>query len=538
MSDFLIYNMKAGAILLVFTAVYLLLFEKERYFYINRIYILFCLFFAAVVPAMNFESSAYIPENVTAVSAKVNNIIIISPETSTTFGFYDFINVIFVIGCCISGIMFMIRLVQIFKLVKSNSFSKINRYFIAYNNALSNSFSFGNRIIIGTKDHKADEIAMILSHEKVHVQHFHTIDLIIAEFIMIFQWFNPAIYLIKRFLTTNHEFTADNIISKNNSLSDYMKLISKNSHKKYFTVVNSFYNVSIIRKRFEMLTQNKRRSLRLIKYFMVLPVSALIFIVTACSENDGEFDASTAYTIEDFQNLDIGEQNHFARFNGNVRGYINENIEYPKEAAEKGVLAKLQFDILIDEKGNIEGVKHTGSKFIIEQERSEFEDIFISKAKTLIMNMPQWQPAIKDGKPAKYVEQIGIVFGDQKRWMQLNPADKIESDMLDIDHLYFPDLMNHIINNVKYPLAARKDNITATVLLDIDINKIGKIIRAESISFSMERDGKHIESTDTYGFIDEAIRVVMDSPVLPNAVNKNGEPVAVNFKIPIKFQLN
>src|SRR4030095_13044662 len=49
----------------------------------------------------------------------------------------------------------------------------------------------------------------ILLHEKIHIRERHTIDLAIAELLLIFQWFNPFAWIYRREIESNLEFLTD-----------------------------------------------------------------------------------------------------------------------------------------------------------------------------------------------------------------------------------------------------------------------------------------------------------------------------------------
>jgi bla regulator protein BlaR1 len=46
-------------------------------------------------------------------------------------------------------------------------------------------------------------------HEQVHVNQWHTIDILLAELSSIFYWFNPGIWLMKKAVRENIEFITD-----------------------------------------------------------------------------------------------------------------------------------------------------------------------------------------------------------------------------------------------------------------------------------------------------------------------------------------
>ena len=43
-----------------------------------------------------------------------------------------------------------------------------------------------------------DTYEQIIAHEKIHANKLHTIDLLLAEIAVVFLWFNPFVWLLRR----------------------------------------------------------------------------------------------------------------------------------------------------------------------------------------------------------------------------------------------------------------------------------------------------------------------------------------------------
>ncbi len=58
--------------------------------------------------------------------------------------------------------------------------------------------SFGNAIFINPAKYDWDTYSQILEHEKIHIRERHTLDILFAELVLIFQWFNPFAWIYPR----------------------------------------------------------------------------------------------------------------------------------------------------------------------------------------------------------------------------------------------------------------------------------------------------------------------------------------------------
>jgi hypothetical protein len=69
-------------------------------------------------------------------------------------------------------------------------------------------FSWCNNIVMSKTDYdQAGE--MILVHERHHIEQYHQIDLMVSQIFIIWQWYNPAAWLLRREFMAIHEYQAD-----------------------------------------------------------------------------------------------------------------------------------------------------------------------------------------------------------------------------------------------------------------------------------------------------------------------------------------
>jgi hypothetical protein len=70
-------------------------------------------------------------------------------------------------------------------------------------------FSFFHWIVYNPKLHSKEALEMILEHEKIHVLEKHSLDILIIQIYLIFQWFNPFVWLYQREMALNLEYLTD-----------------------------------------------------------------------------------------------------------------------------------------------------------------------------------------------------------------------------------------------------------------------------------------------------------------------------------------
>jgi beta-lactamase regulating signal transducer with metallopeptidase domain len=123
------------------------------------------------------------------------------------------------------------------------------------------------------------ELEQIITHEKVHVDQHHSIDILLTQLTCITLWFNPFIWLYNKNLKQNLEFIADkNAQSKVTCKKSYQTTLLKTSMPSHQIVLsNHFYN-SLIKKRIVMLHKSKSKKINLIKYAFIIPLLAIFLM--------------------------------------------------------------------------------------------------------------------------------------------------------------------------------------------------------------------------------------------------------------------
>ena len=90
-------------------------------------------------------------------------------------------------------------------------------------------FSWGRYIIVPEGTVPAD-LHMIVEHEKCHLRHRHWVDLAIAQCTVVFNWFNPAAYMLMREIQDVHEYQVDaEILARGHDARQYQLLLLRNA---------------------------------------------------------------------------------------------------------------------------------------------------------------------------------------------------------------------------------------------------------------------------------------------------------------------
>jgi BlaR1 peptidase M56 len=144
--------------------------------------------------------------------------------------------------------------------------------------------SFGNNIFINPSTYEWEIYTQVLLHEKIHIRQKHTIDILIAELALIFQWFNPFAWTYRREIESNLEFLTDDQLVQRKEVDkqSYQLSLVKVSAPHFPLSLTTNYNQSILKKRIAMMNTKRSNLHTAWKYFFLLPVLAFL----ACLLNE------------------------------------------------------------------------------------------------------------------------------------------------------------------------------------------------------------------------------------------------------------
>lgn len=141
-------------------------------------------------------------------------------------------------------------------------------------------FSFGRTIVIPENDFR-ESGAMILRHERSHVELHHWVDLLMAQAVCIFQWFNPAAWLMREEFKTVHEYQADRrVIASGVNAREYQLLLIKKAVGARFPSLANSLNHSKLKKRITMMYNQKTQRRRALRPLALVPALAAALWVT------------------------------------------------------------------------------------------------------------------------------------------------------------------------------------------------------------------------------------------------------------------
>jgi hypothetical protein len=293
---------------LLFFLVYQLLLRQETFFTYNRLYLLGTAALSFMLPFMQFDViNQQIPNlfrvelpavfigdtspEVTSLSQSLDPIFI----TQSTIAWGSVFLTVYILGVLFSALIFVLKLRKLAGIRKIGNFTNTSGYRICEIPNSKEAFTFLRTMYLGAAISEAEK-AHITAHEKVHIDQWHTLDLLVFEILKMVFWFNPMVYLFQKQLQSVHEFTADQMVAKQDKTAYYQNLLSQVFGTTSISFINTFFNQSLIKKRIIMLQKSKSNRVSALKYLLVIPFIAGMLAYTSCANETEDTSVSSQDT--------------------------------------------------------------------------------------------------------------------------------------------------------------------------------------------------------------------------------------------------
>ncbi len=281
-----VFLLKVNIALLLFCAGYYLVLRHLTFYTLNRIYLIVAMVFATVYPNINLNNFAQHHEQlarpvqvvVYSLEAPAQNLVkpLVGPD------YWYWIELIFWMGVGLLAGRLIAQLFSMYKMYRSSTPANIYDHDVRVINSDAGPFSFWKSIYVNPTKHDAADMKAILLHEQVHVNEWHTLDILLAELSTIFYWFNPGVWLMKKAVRENIEFITDRkILTKGMDSKQYQySLLNVILTPSTNTLANNF-NLSTIKKRIIMMNAKQSSAFNLSRYVLLVPaVIALLLVFT------------------------------------------------------------------------------------------------------------------------------------------------------------------------------------------------------------------------------------------------------------------
>ena len=253
MGAFLVYILKSSACVALFFLFYKLLLSGTTFHRLNRVTLLGLLLLSAILPLVHFtweegpiaESARPVNEAILFWAAQVESAADI--EREKPFPWPSIGATLYLAGLAALAVYGLIIGFSLRRAIGREEARRFHGIRLVFTSRAVEPFSWSRTVVINREDFEREGKA-VLAHEMAHVRFGHSADTLFVTLFCLAQWFNPAIWLLRRELREIHEFEADAaVLGVGVNPRDYqLRLIRKAVGSRRFTsMANSFNNNSL-----------------------------------------------------------------------------------------------------------------------------------------------------------------------------------------------------------------------------------------------------------------------------------------------------
>jgi len=282
MPALLLYLLQVNGALLLFYAGYWLVLRRLTFYTLNRWYLLFAVGFAAAYPLV--DVSAWLARPVAATTLVLGETWTYLPTAAVpALTYWTAIVWLYWAGV---GALFLRLLMQLLALYRIRLAARPAQWhgqpYRRVGTTL-NPFSFGRTIYLNPDQHAPAELPAILRHEQVHVQQWHTLDVLVAQLTQALCWFNPGAWLLRRAVQENLEFITDRAVLRAGLLDAkaYQYSLLKLSTLAPSAVLANHFTFLTLKNRIAMMNKKRSATAYLGLYPLLIPGLALVALACA-----------------------------------------------------------------------------------------------------------------------------------------------------------------------------------------------------------------------------------------------------------------
>ena len=452
---FFIYSVKVAVCLALFYLFHKLLMSRDTFHTFNRFAILSMMLLSLVLPLvhLSLDSEAGINRGTVALEGLVAQTVVADGGNGVGEGLSltqvllaaYVLGVVLFVGKALLSVGSLLRLIRRARCVEVRNGIRI----YTMQGDIS-PFSWFRYIIMSEKDWQENRREIVL-HEMAHIRRCHSMDVAVCNMMIVFQWYNPAAWLLKRELQTVHEYEADEaVLSAGVDATHYqMLLIRKAVGERLFSMANNL-NHNSLKKRITMMKIKRTNPMQKAKIAFVLPLAAMTVAAFASqkvenlsekveqeseafssvSDNPavravGETTRVAAVKVQEDKALEEASSMPMAKDTAEAKTgkkmpctdnpemfpqfpgghialfeYLSKNIKFPKSKENEDVKVRVVTTFTVEKDGSI-----THAKIV----RSQGE-AFDNEALRVINGMPKWIPGMQNGKAVSVKYLLPITF--------------------------------------------------------------------------------------------------------------------------------
>jgi hypothetical protein len=142
------------------------------------------------------------------------------------------------------------------------------------------------RFVVMPHDWLESENASVWKHENLHAHRWHSLDLLMADVMTAFQWFNPVMILLRKEFELIHEFEADQaVIESGANPKEYKLMLVSAVAANRGMALTSWLKQSNLKKRIDMMDKKQSNGWSRLRALFIPAIAYLFLFATANVNN-------------------------------------------------------------------------------------------------------------------------------------------------------------------------------------------------------------------------------------------------------------
>lgn len=470
MMDFLVYDAKVAVLIAMFYMFYRLLLQRDNLHVLNRIVLLGTAVLSFVLPLCVItlhQTKIVSSELMASVSVGEPMTAGIIEENAETPWWGIVLAVVFALGVIITLTYTIVSISKVCILIRGcEKHPQDDGTIIAVAEGEISPFSWMRYIVLSRSDYE-NPCSAIMMHERGHIKRYHSLDVVLVDILTSFQWFNPAMWMLRSDIRDIHEYEADAaVLSQGINVRQYQYLLIRKAMVAGGYSVANGINHSTLKQRIAMMQNKKENRYSWLKALYVLPIVAISLVATARNVIDYQLADSNQKRVtkvttqkkktvsakatvakkdvpvaseavkeeividDEPKVFDVVEQ--MPQYPGGTPElfkYFSQNVKYPISAQNVGASGRVVVQFIVNKDGSVSDVhtvytnmsrqeteKTDGQPETQDKAKPTEEEIaaakadLVKEAERVVSLMPKWTPGTQNGEAVRVKYNVPISF--------------------------------------------------------------------------------------------------------------------------------
>ena len=286
MEALLIYQVKVAVLVAALFGGYRLLLGRETFHRFNRLVLITIALLSFVLPLFHITRHAAYADNSGAVEENtqlvVSDMDTTAAQTSAPVNMFAILLVLYGAGVLFVLVKKGISVWAMSRIIRKGRYAdRAEGVDVIESDQIPGPLNW-MRFVVMPHEWLESENASVWKHENLHAHRWHSLDLLMADVMTAFQWFNPVMILLRKEFELIHEFEADRaVIDSGADLKEYKLMLVNAVAASRGLAMTSWLKQSNLKKRIDMMDKKQSNGWNRLRVLFVPAIAYFFLFATA-----------------------------------------------------------------------------------------------------------------------------------------------------------------------------------------------------------------------------------------------------------------